>query len=204
MVLPALNTLILPISSPSFNYPRIFSQLILVPPGIGLAFTRLAVSRGAHVVVGDLKLTSEAESFVSSHPAEIYFQKCDVSSWSDLAALNTAALKHFSAVPDVYIPNAGIFEPPWSNFWDDTEEQGYKTMEINVNHPIKMTRLAMKALLGANKKGVVCLVASGAGLSGFYPTALYCASKAAVVGFAKSMGLADQEEGVKIVCICPG
>jgi hypothetical protein len=62
-------------------------------------------------------------------------------------------------------------------------------MEINVNHPIKMTRLAVKALVGADEKGVVCLVASGAGLSGFYPTALYCASKAAAVGFAKSMGL---------------
>jgi NAD(P)-dependent dehydrogenase (short-subunit alcohol dehydrogenase family) len=77
-------------------------------------------------------------------------------------------------------------------------------MEINANHPIKMTRLAMRALLGANKKGVVCLVSSGAGLSGFYLASLYCASKAAVVGFAKSMGMADQEEGVKVVCICPG
>ncbi len=77
-------------------------------------------------------------------------------------------------------------------------------MDINVNHPIKLTRLAMRALLGANKKGVVCLVASGAGLVGFYLTNLYCASKHAIVGFAKSMGQADQDEGVKIVCICPG
>ena len=127
-----------------------------------------------------------------------------MTSWSDLAALNTASLKHFSDVPDVYIPCAGIFEPPWSNFWDDTEEQGYKTIDINVNHPIKMTRLAMRALLGANKKGVVGLVASGAGLSGGYLASLYCASKHAIVGFAKSMGQADQEEGVKVVCICPG
>jgi NAD(P)-dependent dehydrogenase (short-subunit alcohol dehydrogenase family) len=53
----------------------------------------------------------------------------------------------------------------------------------------------MKALLGANKKGVVYLVASSAGLSGFYARVLYCASKAAVLGFAKSMGMADQEGG---------
>jgi NAD(P)-dependent dehydrogenase (short-subunit alcohol dehydrogenase family) len=141
---------------------------------------------------------------VSAHSSEIQFQKCDVTSWKDLAGLNTASLKHFSSVPDVYVPCAGIFEPPWSNFWDDAEEQGYKTMEINANHPIKMTRLAIRALLGADKKGVVCLVASGAGLGGFYLASLYCASKAAVVGFAKSMGMADQEEGVKVVCICPG
>jgi hypothetical protein len=58
-----------------------------------------------------------------------------------LAALNAIALKHFSAVPDM-IPNAGIFVPAWSNIWGDTEEQGYKTTKVNVNHVIKMTKLA--------------------------------------------------------------
>jgi len=172
--------------------------------GIGLALAKLAHSRGARVLIGDLKLTPEAESLVSSSPNEIKFQKCDVTSFSDLRNLITASVKLFGEVPDVVAPVAGIFEPPWSNFWDDQEEQGYKTMDINVNHPIKLTRLAMKALLGANKKGVVCLVASGAGLAGFYLTSLYCASKHAIVGFTKSMGQADQDEGVKIVCICPG
>ena len=127
-----------------------------------------------------------------------------MTSWPDLAALNTASVSHFDAVPDIYIPCAGVFEPPWSNFWDDTENESYKTMEINVNHPIKLTRLAMRALLGANKKGVVCLVASTAGLGGNYLASLYCASKHAIVGFTKSMGMAEAREGVKIVAICPG
>jgi hypothetical protein len=78
---------------------------------------------------------SEGESFASSHRSEICFQKCDVSSWSDLAALNTIALKHFSAVPGVHIPNAGIFEPAWLNIWGDTEEQGYKDDENQRQSP---------------------------------------------------------------------
>jgi hypothetical protein len=57
-----------------------------------------------------------------------------VSSWSDLAALNDIALKHFSAVPDMHTPYAGIFVPTWSNIWGDTEEQGYMTTEASVNH----------------------------------------------------------------------
>jgi short-subunit dehydrogenase len=77
-------------------------------------------------------------------------------------------------------------------------------IEINVNHPIKLTRLAMRALAGANKKGVVCLVASTAGIRANYLASLYTASKHAVVGFAKAMGQADPEEGVKVVAICPG
>ena len=41
------------------------------------------------------------------------------------------------------------------------------------------------------------------GLHGSYPAPLYTASKHALVGFTKSMGQADADEGVKIVCICP-
>src|ERR1700761_7126158 len=70
--------------------------------------------------------------------------------------------------------------------------------------PARLTRLAIRALLGANKKGVICLVASGAGLAGIYVSALYCATKHAVVGLARSLGQADEEEGVKVVCMCPG
>lgn len=47
-------------------------------------------------------------------------------------------------------------------------------------------------------------MASTAGIRGNYLSSLYCASKHAIVGFAKSMGEADIEEGVRVVCICPG
>jgi NAD(P)-dependent dehydrogenase (short-subunit alcohol dehydrogenase family) len=62
----------------------------------------------------------------------------------------------------------------------------------------------MRACLGANKPGTVVLVASTAGIRGNYLSSLYCSSKHAIVGFAKSMGEADIEEGIRVVCICPG
>lgn len=129
-----------------------------------------------------------------------------MSDWSSLHALVTASSKRFGSLPDVYAPVAGIFEPLWSNFWDDNENShgNYKTLEINVSHPIKLTRLAMKACASEKKQGVVCLVASTAGIRGNYLSSLYAASKHAIVGFAKSMGQADEEEGLRIVCICPG
>lgn len=107
-------------------------------------------------------------------------------------------------MPDVYVPCAGVFEPPWSNFWDDNEDEVYQMIQINTNHPIKLTRFAMKALAGAGKQGVVALIASSAGIRGNYLAVLYASSKHAVVGFTKSIGQADAEEGVKVVCILPG
>lgn len=62
----------------------------------------------------------------------------------------------------------------------------------------------MRALLRANKRGVVLLVASIAGYGGTYAVPLYCATKHAVVGFVKSMRKAEAEEGVKVVTLCPG
>ncbi|EME45941.1 hypothetical protein DOTSEDRAFT_42559 [Dothistroma septosporum NZE10] len=91
-----------------------------------------------------------------------------------------------------------------SRSWDDNEEESYKMIQINVNHPVKLTRLAMRALTGAKKQGVVALLASSAGVRGNYLASLYATSKHAIVGFTKSMGQADVEEGVKIVCIMPG
>ncbi|KAK0307004.1 hypothetical protein LTR91_014586 [Friedmanniomyces endolithicus] len=173
--------------------------------GIGLALVKLCHSKGARVLVGDLKLTKEAEEYISQTSGhKVAFAKCDVSSWRSLHDLITASVHKFGDVPDVYVPCAGVFEPRWSNFWDDTDEEDYKLLRINVDHPIKFTRLAMRALAGAKKQGVVCLVGSTAGIRANYFASLYSASKFAVVGFAKSMGQADPEEGVKVVCVLPG
>ena len=100
-------------------------------------------------------------------------------------------------------PIADAILQPWSNFWDDTETERYAEVDINVNHPIKLTRIAIRTLLGKNKKGVVLIVSSIAGLEGGYPVPLYCATKHAVIGFVKSMAQADPLEGVKVVTICP-
>ena len=62
----------------------------------------------------------------------------------------------------------------------------------------------MRALLGRDKPGVVVVISSVAGLRGAYICPLYCATKFAMVGFVKSMAYADEDQGVKVVCICPG
>jgi len=175
--------------------------------GIGLELAKQCHKVGAKVIVGDLRLTPEAEEWSSSLSQDtFYFQKCSVDDWKSLHALITSSVKHFGSVPDVYAPVAGVFEPLWSNFWDDSEDDigTYKTLDINVKHPIKLTRMAIRACLGEKKIGTICLVASTAGIRGNYLSSLYCSSKHAIVGFAKSMGEADLEEGIRVVCICPG
>ncbi|OOF94987.1 hypothetical protein ASPCADRAFT_208614, partial [Aspergillus carbonarius ITEM 5010] len=171
--------------------------------GIGLQLTRLASAKGAKVIIGDLQLTPEAQQLVDTTETVIY-QRCDVRNWADLHALIQLSRDKWNDVPDVYVASAGIFEPKWASFWEDTESTRYATVDINVNHPIKFTRLAIRALLGENKKGVVCLVSSISALGSAYSSPVYCASKHALWGFVKSMAPLDALEGVKVTSICPG
>lgn len=173
--------------------------------GIGFAFAKICHDKGAKVIIGDLKLTDEAQDYVSKQSKdEIAFGCCDVTSWKALHNLITFSVKAFGDVPDVYAPVAGVLDPSWSNFWDDIETDTYKTVQINLNHPMKLTRLAIRALASANKKGVVCLVSSSAGIRANYLLPIYVATKHGLMGLTKSLSQADSDEGVKVVCVMPG
>ena len=92
---------------------------------------------------------------------------------------------------------------PSTSFWADDEPDRYHLVDVNL-HPIKLTRIAMQASLKKNKKGVIVMVSSAAALYPLYPTPLYNATKAALLAFTKSLRPADNEEGIKVVSICPG
>lgn len=77
-------------------------------------------------------------------------------------------------------------------------------MNINVNHPLKLSRIAIRALLGKNKKGVVLITASIAGYSGTFGAPLYCTTKHAMIGLVRSLADLDELEGIKIVAVTPG
>ncbi|KAF2814103.1 NAD(P)-binding protein [Mytilinidion resinicola] len=171
--------------------------------GIGLCLVKQTQQLGGRIIIGDLKLGEEAQTLVSKDP-NVIFQKCDVSKWKDLEALISASEKQWGDVPDAYGICAGVFDPPWSNFWQDPEDERYASVDINVNHPLKLTRFAIRASLGKGKKAGVCIIASIAGIAGNVASPLYCATKHAVVGFTKSMKGTDAYTGVRITTICPG
>jgi len=157
------------------------------------------------VIVADLKLTEDGEKFMKGEGAKAaVFTKCDVAKRADLENLITVSEKEFGDIPDVYVAGAGVFEPSFSSFWDDTEDDGYASVDININHPLKLSRIAIRALLGKNKKGVILIAASVAGFAGAYAAPLYCTTKHAVVGFVRSMEALGELEGIKVCAVAPG
>ncbi|KAI1623927.1 hypothetical protein EDD37DRAFT_592242 [Exophiala viscosa] len=173
--------------------------------GINFAFSKLVFEAGAKILIADLTLTEDARKFVASVPSEkVTFVKCDVTRRADLENLIKASRDTFGTVPDVYVAGAGVFEPDWSTWWDDTEDDGYKQLDINATHPMKLTRIATKALLSEQKKGVILILASLAGFLGTFSAPLYCASKHAVIGFVRSMADLDCYANIRVHAIAPG
>ena len=50
-------------------------------------------------------------------------------------------------------------------------------MHINLSHPIKLTRIAMKQLASENRKGVMLPFGSVGGIAGTYNCPIYIATK---------------------------
>ncbi|KAF2703720.1 NAD(P)-binding protein [Pleomassaria siparia CBS 279.74] len=171
--------------------------------GIGLSLTKQCHALGARVLVADLKTTPAYDSFASSL-SNITFVQADVSQWSSFERMFAVCEEKWNDVPDFYGICAGLFEPPFSNFWDDTEEDGYKQVEVNVSHPIKLTRMAIRKSVARGKRASVCIIASIAGIAGNIAAPLYCATKHAIVGFVKSLKDTEPLTGLKVTTICPG
>ncbi|CAK7220240.1 hypothetical protein SCUCBS95973_004092 [Sporothrix curviconia] len=171
------------------NFP-LAGKLVAVTGGIGLAFCKLAVSSGARVIIADLKLNQESEQLVHGNN-NVSFYKCNVANWKDLEALVPYAESQFSDVPDMYAANAGVGE-------------SIRHVGRNLAHPIKLSRIALRALWSRDKKGVVVVTSSVAGLHGHFSTPLYCTSKHGTIGLIKSLARAETEANVKVVGVCPG
>jgi NAD(P)-dependent dehydrogenase (short-subunit alcohol dehydrogenase family) len=128
--------------------------------GIGLALTKQAHAIGAKVLVADLKTTAAFDTFAEDKDDILYIQ-CDVTRWAEFTKLFDACEKKWNDVPDAYGICAGIFDPPFSNFWEDPEQdEGYMQVDVNVNHPIKLTRLAIRKSLKRGKRASVCIIVS--------------------------------------------
>lgn len=121
--------------------------------------------------------------------------------WNQLKELYLHTSKTFGK-PSLVCNGAGVYEPPWSNFWTNTEKATYKTIDINLTSAIKSTRHAITYM--AKDGGTILNVASIAGQVPLFATPIYNASKFGLVGFTRSLATLDKELGIRVVAANPG
>ncbi|KAL6711585.1 hypothetical protein ACN47E_004519 [Coniothyrium glycines] len=207
--------------------------------GINLSFTKLLLAKGCNVVLADLTLRPEAEALLSQYPSSpspsssspsssprALFHKTDVTSWTSLSTTLSFAISTFHTI-DLFVPGAGIYDPPASNFWlpptssspplssrDAAHADRYASIDVNLTHPLRLTQLAIAHFLNPGAPGVprvspanpkrVLLVSSIAGQRANLNTPLYVAAKHGVNGFIRALGPLEQRTGIRVNGVAPG
>jgi NAD(P)-dependent dehydrogenase (short-subunit alcohol dehydrogenase family) len=171
--------------------------------GMGRASAALFAREGAHVVLADLNGPGgEAAAREASEAGQAcVFQRTDVSSEADIAALVARALSEFGRL-DVMFNNAGIggaigpLESVDVEDWDRTQAVCLRSVFLGIKHAVGPMR--------AQGGGAIVSTASIAGIDGFPNLHAYCAAKAGVVNLTRSASIEFAAELIRINCIAPG
>lgn len=103
---------------------------------------------------------------------------------------------------DVLVNNAGMM-PPLGNFCDLPEAEIDRALAVNLRSVMMLTRRIAPAMRDAGR-GHIFFTGSTAGHAPFQNLAVYCATKAAVSGFAQSLRLDLAPAGVRVTEIVAG
>lgn len=184
------------------------------------------------MLLADLTLRPEAQRLLETYTTSprAVFCKTDVTDWTALRDMFSAAEREFGDV-DIVCPGAGIYDPPFSNFWHppgcsaskDKKDGGrYATLDINVTHPIRTTQLAISSFLssqqpsqkasqkssekenGVNSPKRILIVSSIAGQNSNLHTPIYVAAKHAMNGFIRSLAALEPRLNIRVNGVAPG
>ena len=165
--------------------------------------------QGYSVLIADISLHREATQWLKSTQGKgsgkVVFHKVDVTVWETLEEAFDVFAKEFGGTPDIVVAGAGVYEASTANFWDDDDSPShYKLLDINLVHPIKLTRIAIRRLRQANKPGVVLHISSIAAIKPNIVLPLYSVSKQGISQFVRCMAPLEGMCGIRVVAVAPG
>ncbi|GGH40947.1 short-chain dehydrogenase [Mangrovimonas yunxiaonensis] len=170
--------------------------------GIGKIMVRLMLERKAKVIIWDINQESIDKTIAEcSNKGVLFGYNVDVSNLEQIQ--DTAKkVKAEIGVVDVLINNAGIIVGKY--FKDQTTSEISKTMAINANAPMFITRAFLDDMLHQNS-GHICNITSSGGLVSNPKMSVYVASKWSLIGWSDSVRLEmkQMDKNVHVTTILP-
>lgn len=172
--------------------------------GIGLAVTESLAADGAKVFIcgRNAEQLGSVVGELRGRGLEVDGATCDVGSRAEVRDLVAAAVRRYGPV-DTLVNNAGRSGGGVTAQIPD--ELWYDVIATNLHGVFLMTREVLTAGgLGGKSRGRIVNIASTGGKQGVVLGAPYSASKHAVIGFTKALGLELAKTGVTVNAVCPG
>ncbi len=170
--------------------------------GIGLATAHVFAAEGARVVLADIDASraEAASAAVAQAGGETLAVRVDVTDRESVDAMVAATIERFGRI-DCLVNNAGITKD--SRLVKMTEQQFDSVMSVNLKGVFHCTQAVVPTML-EQESGVILIASSVVGLYGNFGQTNYAATKAGVIGFAKTWGRELGPKGIRTVAVCPG
>ncbi len=168
--------------------------------GIGGAIAKALHAQGATVV-----LSGTRESVLADLARELggraHFATANLSDPESVDNLVNAAETAAGAPLDILVANAGITKDGLLMRMKDEDFQS--VIQINLESYFRLTRAAVKGMM-KRRSGRIIGITSVVGVTGNPGQTNYCASKAGMIGFSKSLAQEVGSRGITVNCIAPG
>lgn len=152
---------------------------------IGMAVCRRLAREGASVSLWDLGTdrVREAIAEIAALGSAAHGEACDITDPAAVAAALAASRAALGPV-DILVNNAGILQP--GNFLDREAHEWHRTVEVNLNAVITVTRAVLPEMYERNH-GHIVNISSASGVLGVPGISVYAATKWAVWGLTESL-----------------
>lgn len=172
--------------------------------GLGKAMARAYAEHGAGIMICSRKqdelAAAAAEIAEGISPVRVEFMTADLGKKGEAERLAHETLQRFGRV-DVLVNNAGSNIPQRAD--QITDEAWDSILELNLTSVMQLTRAVLPQMM-ERQWGRIIHISSVLGLGGKLGRNVYSATKAGLIGMARSSALDLGPYGITVNCISPG
>ncbi len=167
--------------------------------GIGKSIATQLHARGATVALSGTR-ENVLQELAGELGERVHVLPCNLSDADAVDALPKQAAEAMGSL-DVRVANAGITKDQLLMRMKD--EDWDQVLRINLDSYFRLSRAALRGMMKA-RWGRIIGITSVVGVTGNPGQANYCASKAGMIGFSKSLAQEVAARGVTVNCVAPG
>lgn len=185
---------------------RLEGKIVIVTggaQGIGAEYAKALAEEGAAVTVADILDTGEAVAAITSAGGRALGVTADVSDKDSVANMVAQTVGEFGGV-DILVNNAALFANlSLKPFMDIPDEEWDKVMDVNIGGLFKCSRAVVPEMQKRNG-GKIINISSGTVFMGAAMMLHYVTSKAAVMGFTRSLARELGGDNICVNALAPG